>query len=237
MRWGIYPLTMILTTVAFVYGLAWEGLSLEMATTFPILGAIVVLLLAEWQLPYKKQWQPRWQDVKNDGTYLLLVQTLLPRFFSWLLLIVLLGRLSEGNRIGLGWWPSQAPLLLQALLVTLLSDLLRYWLHRWNHTLPFLWRFHAVHHSVDKLYWLNTSRFHPFEKLLQFLMDVTPFVLLGGTGRCLSPTPHMVRGQWLLPTFQHRFTLWLVELYREQHRFTPLAPCPRSQRFKPQLWQ
>jgi sterol desaturase/sphingolipid hydroxylase (fatty acid hydroxylase superfamily) len=179
MRWVLYPLTMILTTVVFMYGLTWDSLSLEMATTLPILGAIVVLLLAEWQLPYKKQWQPRWQDIKNDGTYLLLVQTLLPRFFSWLLLIVLLGRLSEGNRIGLGWWPSQAPLLLQALLVTLLSDLLRYWLHRWNHTLPFLWRFHAVHHSVEKLYWLNTSRFHPFEKLLQFLMDVTPFVLLG----------------------------------------------------------
>ena len=58
-------------------------------------------------------------------------------------------------------------------------DLFRYWLHRLNHTIPFLWRLHAVHHSVEKIYWLNTSRFHPFEKALQFVMDAFPFMLLG----------------------------------------------------------
>jgi hypothetical protein len=63
--------------------------------------------------------------------------------------------------------------------MVLLVDLMRYWVHRFAHTNPTLWRLHAVHHSPDKLYWLNTARFHPLEKVLQFTFDSLPFILLG----------------------------------------------------------
>lgn len=33
----------------------------------------------------------------------------------------------------------------------LLTDLLYYWMHRAQHSIPWLWRFHAVHHSVEKM--------------------------------------------------------------------------------------
>jgi sterol desaturase/sphingolipid hydroxylase (fatty acid hydroxylase superfamily) len=65
-------------------------------------------------------------------------------------------------------------------------DLLRYWLHRFAHENDTLWRLHAVHHSVEQLYWLNTARFHPIEKTLQMCLDSLPFLLMGVEERVLA---------------------------------------------------
>ena len=66
------------------------------------------------------------------------------------------------------------------------AELLRYWLHRLAHTWPLPWRLHAVHHSPEKLYWLNVGRFHPLEKAFQFVLDALPFMLLGVREQVIS---------------------------------------------------
>ena len=48
----------------------------------------------------------------------------------------------------------------------LVLDLWLYWWHRWNHTLPFLWRFHSVHHRDDALDTTTAFRFHVGEVFL-----------------------------------------------------------------------
>ena len=83
-------------------------------------------------------------------------------------------------------WPHQWPLAVQAVLMIAAVDFLRYWLHRFAHQNDVLWRLHAVHHSVDRLYWLNTARFHPLEKALQMCLDSLPFLLLGVRPEVLS---------------------------------------------------
>jgi sterol desaturase/sphingolipid hydroxylase (fatty acid hydroxylase superfamily) len=45
-------------------------------------------------------------------------------------------------------------------------DFANYWLHRAQHRFAFLWRFHAVHHSVEDMDSLN-SYAHPFDALAQ----------------------------------------------------------------------
>jgi ornithine lipid hydroxylase len=72
------------------------------------------------------------------------------------------------------------------LLMLIVSDFFRYWLHRSAHEQKWLWRFHAVHHSVQKLYWLNVGRFHPFDKAIQMLCDTIPFVILGVDARVVA---------------------------------------------------
>ena len=48
-------------------------------------------------------------------------------------------------------------------------DIFDYWWHRFNHQIPFLWRFHKVHH-VDTHVDVTTSlRFHPGELLISNL--------------------------------------------------------------------
>ena len=38
------------------------------------------------------------------------------------------------------------------------DDLIQYWVHRVLHTVPWLWKFHAVHHSTAAMGWLAGSR-------------------------------------------------------------------------------
>src|SRR5262249_53704955 len=46
------------------------------------------------------------------------------------------------------------PLWLQVVQILLLADLGFYVTHRLFHTVPGLWRFHAIHHSIEDLDWL-----------------------------------------------------------------------------------
>lgn len=61
------------------------------------------------------------------------------------------------------------PLWLQAVEFLLLGDFVSYWVHRYMHFHPFLWRIHSVHHSAEQIDWLVAARDHPLELALQKL--------------------------------------------------------------------
>ena len=46
------------------------------------------------------------------------------------------------------------------------SDFTRYWLHRFMHAVPLLWKFHKVHHSAKVLTPITFYRVHPVENIL-----------------------------------------------------------------------
>lgn len=57
-------------------------------------------------------------------------------------------------------------MILYTLSIFVVSDFTRYWLHRWLHTVKFLWRFHKVHHSARVLTPITFYRVHPVENFL-----------------------------------------------------------------------
>jgi sterol desaturase/sphingolipid hydroxylase (fatty acid hydroxylase superfamily) len=61
----------------------------------------------------------------------------------------------------------------------LLLDLLRYLVHRCKHAVPFLWRFHALHHSDPDVDVTTTVRLHPIEYLLNSGVFWVTVILLG----------------------------------------------------------
>ncbi|PHR58913.1 MAG: sterol desaturase [Arcobacter sp.] len=63
-------------------------------------------------------------------------------------------------------WGKWSVMLLYTLAVFIFNDLTRYVLHRAMHEIPFLWRFHKVHHSARVLTPLTLYRVHPLENLL-----------------------------------------------------------------------
>jgi sterol desaturase/sphingolipid hydroxylase (fatty acid hydroxylase superfamily) len=71
------------------------------------------------------------------------------------------------------------PYWVQIPLVIVLSDLGFYWTHRMFHAVPGLWRFHAVHHSIEELDWLAASRVHPIDQILTKGVALVPVVALG----------------------------------------------------------
>jgi sterol desaturase/sphingolipid hydroxylase (fatty acid hydroxylase superfamily) len=60
----------------------------------------------------------------------------------------------------------------------LMLDLWIYWWHRANHRIPFLWRFHAVHHYDELLDTTTAVRFHFGEVALSALVRAGMIVLL-----------------------------------------------------------
>jgi sterol desaturase/sphingolipid hydroxylase (fatty acid hydroxylase superfamily) len=64
------------------------------------------------------------------------------------------------------WWNGGAGLVLDMLLL----DAWIYWWHRANHLVPFLWRFHEVHHLDETLDASSALRFHFGEVFLSSLV-------------------------------------------------------------------
>ena len=54
-----------------------------------------------------------------------------------------------------------------------------YWAHRLSHEHDFMWRFHAVHHSVERLWFFNTGRFHLVDTLISIAAS-QPLLYLAG---------------------------------------------------------
>ncbi len=72
-----------------------------------------------------------------------------------------------------------APLWLSIPVSILALDLVSYAWHRANHVVPFLWRFHQVHHSDPAFTATTGLRFHPGELILSLPLRL---VAIGGLG-------------------------------------------------------
>jgi len=75
------------------------------------------------------------------------------------------------------------PVILQVIEIMALTDLAQYWFHRAFHRVPFLWGFHAVHHSAKAMDWLASARMHFFEIIALRGVTAIPMMTLG-----FSPT-------------------------------------------------
>ena len=177
-RYGAYPFVLVLGVALHDFLLALS-VSIHVATYLPVfVGALMVAGL-EWIYPYSQQWWADKRELGQDVIFMAVIQGLLPKLVAVFVLLTLSQFCDDHDCRVDGWWPTHWPVLLQMILMMVLADGLRYWLHRWAHEWEPLWRFHAVHHSPHKLYWLNVGRFHPIDKALQVFFDTLPFLVLG----------------------------------------------------------
>jgi sterol desaturase/sphingolipid hydroxylase (fatty acid hydroxylase superfamily) len=84
-----------------------------------------------------------------------------------------------GNLAEMRAWVSALPWLVQFALAMILTDLAQYWFHRLFHRIPFLWGFHAVHHSAKSMDWLAGARMHFVEIILLRGVTSLPLLTLG----------------------------------------------------------
>jgi sterol desaturase/sphingolipid hydroxylase (fatty acid hydroxylase superfamily) len=93
----------------------------------------------------------------------------------------------------------------------LLFDLTTYWVHRWSHEVPILWRFHSVHHSTEHLDWISGFRAHPLDGALL----APPFIFLLAAGFAPELAGGLALIQVLLGIFLHANVRWR---WRPLHR-------------------
>jgi sterol desaturase/sphingolipid hydroxylase (fatty acid hydroxylase superfamily) len=177
MTWLHYPLVMTATFGLFAWLRAME-MSLVVSTYAPVLLAAAIVTLLELRFPHRSEWRPPVSEVKTDLGFMTVVQLAFPPLMGFLFTYALIAPARALNLPISVMWPHRWPIWLQAALMILVVDFLRYWLHRAAHHNDTLWRFHSVHHSVEQMYWLNTARFHPLEKAMQMTLDSLPFLLM-----------------------------------------------------------
>jgi sterol desaturase/sphingolipid hydroxylase (fatty acid hydroxylase superfamily) len=74
---------------------------------------------------------------------------------------------------------SGLPVLASLPIAFFIFELGLYWGHRWSHEIPFLWRFHAIHHSVEHMGFLANGRFHPIDVAGTRALAMVPLFALG----------------------------------------------------------
>ena len=215
LRYGTFPL----------FFLGFNGLGLwlvadqapDAARYTLLLLAVLTMLAIERRIP----WQPAWNRDPGDAAadaWHALVNTALT--YGGIAALPQLTALLPWASL----WPQHWPWLLQVVMAVLLLDLGISAVHQLSHRLPWLWRFHAVHHAAERLYGFNGWMKHPLHQLLETAAGMTPLLLLGVTQPVAAAVAFAVAIQLLL---QHanadyrigpfKYLLATAEVHRFHH--------------------
>lgn len=143
-----------------------------------LLASAVAFIALEKAVPHRRGQPILRPDFWHDGRYfifnhlaigifLFIGVRAVPSLFSWTV------------NAGLQSWFRSLPGVVQFLAVLVTADLMEYATHRAMHEIPALWRFHAVHHSAERMDWMAGSRLHFLEPLVTRTVVMLPAFVLG----------------------------------------------------------
>jgi sterol desaturase/sphingolipid hydroxylase (fatty acid hydroxylase superfamily) len=143
----------------------------------------VILFLLESKFQLRKRVQSRWKRVVTNIVVSIPAFTLLK--FLFLPMMVWLAHKNGSLHFGLNYL-YELPAWLEGLIAFFILDYGNYIWHILNHKLPFLWRFHLVHHTDHDLDITTAFRFHFgelvgsvfFRGAITFLSGASPLTVL-----------------------------------------------------------
>jgi sterol desaturase/sphingolipid hydroxylase (fatty acid hydroxylase superfamily) len=181
----IFPLVFISSMIIAVHMIK-DGYHPVMILTLISICTAIIIIFFERINPEYIEWNISGNDIITDSLHLLVSHTFIPRFLEISLYVTLFTiSLNISNSLDIKLWPNHWNIFFQLIIAMLISQFGEYWMHRSMHENTFLWKFHATHHSPNRLYWLNAARFHPIDALLINLVTYIPLILLGANVKVL----------------------------------------------------
>lgn len=134
--------------------------------------ALWVSFTLERRIPYVEDWNKPHNDRFRDIAHFIVNES---ANVGSILILPMLAAMIPWT----GVWPQTWPLWQQVLLAVIVADfgitIAHYYSHKWN----LLWRFHAVHHSVKRMYGFNGLMKHPAHQAVEMVAGTTPLLLAG----------------------------------------------------------
>ena len=158
--------------VASHYGIGFDWFLLDLL----VMTLVFVPVERFWPLhPGQKTFRPQWT---TDAFYF--VATHLPAQLLTFLMVAPALLLTKWLAIPpLQHFVQRWPYLVQLIAAIFVADLFQYCVHRMFHTVPFLWRFHSIHHSIETLDWIAGSRSHFFDIVITRGLIMIPMMMVG----------------------------------------------------------
>jgi sterol desaturase/sphingolipid hydroxylase (fatty acid hydroxylase superfamily) len=169
-RYGYVPFMLVGIDGAAVY-LAAHGVS-ELWLISLILTAVACSFAAERILPYRDEWNIGLDDAGRDAAHAIVNET---SILASVAVIPLLSAITPFHR----GWPGSLPFVIQVLLAVMVADFGITTIHLASHKVGWLWRLHAVHHSIRRFYGLNGLMKHPLHQAVEMMGGVLPLIILG----------------------------------------------------------
>ena len=140
-----------------------------------VFAALAVSFVAEWVVPFEEAWNRSRDDRMRDAVHAIVNES-----------STAVGVLAVPAVVGVAptfvSWPDGVPFLLQVVFAVVVLDIGITVVHWWSHRNDWLWRFHAVHHSVTRMYGFNGLVKHPVHQAIETAAGMLPLVLLGVPG-------------------------------------------------------
>lgn len=149
------------------------------------------------QAVFREEWR--------EDLFYYLVSSLLVQILTFLTFAPAKSILAFAPLTGLRAWVGALPFVVQFLAIMFLTDFVQYWVHRAFHRVPWLWRFHAVHHSAKSMDWMAGARMHFLEIFALRSTTVIPMFVLGFSATAMNAYILLV---YVYSTFVHANLGW-----------------------------
>jgi len=171
-----------------LYGLGLLCTYLALGTARPLLwfnvaylSVAVVICIKERVMPHEESWLDHDNQTVADLAHTLFNKGIVQIIAAVATSLTMMTATVVEPKLAapLQFWPGDWPLAAQVVLGVVIAELGLYIAHRAAHEFPIVWRFHALHHSVERLWVVNTGRFHIVDTALMIALSQTPLYLLG----------------------------------------------------------
>ena len=153
----------------------------------------------------------------REDLFYYLVSSMLVQMLTFLTFIPAKSLLAVAPLTNLRAWVGALPFIEQFVTIMFLTDLVQYWVHRTFHRVPWLWKFHAVHHSARSMDWMAGARMHFLEVVTLRATTVIPMFVLGFSTAAMNAYIFLV---FLYSTFVHANLSWRLPVI-EKFLVTP----------------
>jgi len=175
-RYGYFPIMAIGLNGLAIVAIFSGGSASEVALAIVALMALALGFSfgAERILPYNPEWNAARGDTGRDIIHFIVNESmsLVPLLIVPIFVVV-------APEPDSPLWPTGWPLALQILFSLLIFDLGQNLFHWLSHVWTPLWRLHAVHHQVERMYNFNGVLKHPLYQALSAVVSMAPLILLG----------------------------------------------------------